>query len=169
MTVLETAGFQPELCRWISKMYHNPQAVVQVNGRRSTALAIERSVRPGCPLSPLLYILSFERLLCRPRDEGTNPALRGVPFAGPLSARVSAFADDITVFVSCRLDTEAVKKTISEYERIAGAKVNFYRSEGLRLGAWRGSDTLLGPFRWSDGSIRIFWVWLGPDLRLERN
>ena len=41
-TVLETAGFQPDFRRW---MYHNPQAVVQVNGGRSTAFAIERSVR----------------------------------------------------------------------------------------------------------------------------
>ena len=28
-SVLETAGFQPEFRRWISMMYHNPQAVVQ--------------------------------------------------------------------------------------------------------------------------------------------
>ena len=33
-SVLETAGFKPEFRRWISMMYHNPQAVVQVNGRR---------------------------------------------------------------------------------------------------------------------------------------
>ena len=57
-TVLETAGFQPEFCRLISMMYHNPQAVVQVNGRRSSVFAIERSVRQGCPLSPLLYVLA---------------------------------------------------------------------------------------------------------------
>ena len=96
-TVLETAGFQPEFHRWISMMYHNPQAVVQVNGRRSGVFAIERSVRQGCPLSPLLYVLALERLLRRLRDGTTTPALRGVPFAGPLSARVSAFADDICI------------------------------------------------------------------------
>ena len=118
-------------------MYHNPQAVVQVNGRRSTVFAVERSVRQGCPLSPLLYVLALEPLLRRLRDRTANPALRGVPFAGPLTARVSAFADDITVFVSRRLDIKAVKKAVSEYERIAGAKVNFDKSEGLRLGAWR--------------------------------
>ena len=39
-SVLETAGFQPEFRRWISMMYHNPQAVVQVNGRRSGVIAI---------------------------------------------------------------------------------------------------------------------------------
>ena len=85
------------------------------------------------------------------------------------AARVSAFAVDITVFVSRRQDIEAVKEAVVEYERIAGAKVNFDKSEGLRLGAWRGSNTLPGPFRWSDGPIRILGVWFGPDLQLERN
>ena len=168
-TVLETAGFKPEFRRWISMMYHNHQAVVQVNGRRSGTIAIERSVWQGCPLSPLLYVLALEPLLRRLRDEGTGSSLRGVPFAGPLTARVSAFADDITVFVSRRLYIKAVKEAVVEYERIAGAKVNFDKSEGLRLGAWRGSNTLPGPFRWSDGPIRILGVWFGPDLQLERN
>ena len=54
-TVLETAGFEPEFRRWFSMMYHNPLAEVQVNGRRSRVFAIERSVRQGCALSPLLY------------------------------------------------------------------------------------------------------------------
>ena len=168
-SVLETAGFKPEFHRWISMMYHNPQAVVQVNGRRSGVIAIERLVRQDCPLSPLLYVLALEPLLRRLRDEGTSPALRGILFVGRLAARVSAFADDVTVFVSRRQDIEAVKEAVVEYERIAGAKVNFDQSEGLRLGAWRGSNTLPGPFRWSDGPIRILGVWFGPDLQLERN
>ena len=108
-------------------------------------------------------------LLRRLRDEGTSQALRGVPFAGPLTARVSAFADDITVIVSRRLDIKAVKKAGVEYERITGAKVNFNKSEGLQLSAWRGSNTLPEPFRLSDGPVRILGVWFGPDLQLERN
>ena len=79
------------------------------------------------------------------------------------------FADDITVFVSHLLDIEAVKKAVGEYERIAGTKVNFDKSEGLRLGAWRGSDTLPGPFHCCDGPVCILWVWFWPDLQLERN
>ena len=94
-------------------MYHNPQAVVQVNGRRLGAFVIKCSVRQVYPLSPLLYVLALETLLRGLRDEGTSPALRGVPFAGRLAARVSAFTDDITVFVSRRLDIEAVKRQLS--------------------------------------------------------
>ena len=67
----------------------------------------QSSVRSGraAPFH-LLYVLALEPLLCRLRDEGANLALRGVPFAGPLTARVSAFADNITVFVSRRQDCE---------------------------------------------------------------
>ena len=73
------------------------------------------------------------------------------------------------MFVSRRLNIKAVKKAVGEYERIAGAKVNFDKSEGLGFGAWRGSDTLPRLLRWSDGPIRILRVWFGPDLQLERN
>ena len=62
-----------------------------VNGKRSGAFAIERSARKNCPRSPLLYVLALEPLLRRLRDEEVNPALRGIPFAGPLTARVSAY------------------------------------------------------------------------------
>ena len=154
-SVLETAGFKPEFCRWISIMYHNTQAVVQVN---------IISVQQGCPLSPFLYVLALEPLLCRLRDEVANPVLHSVTFAGPLTARVSAFTDDITVFVFLHLDIRAVKKAVTEYEQIVGAKVNFNKSKGLQLCAWRWSNTLPGPFRLSEGPDRILGVWFRPEL-----
>ena len=77
----------------------------------------------------------FGALLHSLRDEGVNPALRSIPFVGSLMARFSAFANDITVFVSRCLDIKAVKKAVGEYEQIAGAKVNFDKSEGFQLGA----------------------------------
>ena len=61
-SVLKTVGFKLEFSGWISMTYHNPQAVVQVNERRSRAFVIERSVRQGCPLSLFLYILALEPL-----------------------------------------------------------------------------------------------------------
>ena len=76
--------------------------------------------------APLLYILALEPLFHRLRDEEASLALRGFPLTGPLSAKVSAFADDITVFVSRYVDIKAVKKAITRYEQIAGAKINWY-------------------------------------------
>ena len=80
-----------------------------------------------------------------------------------------AYADDITVFVSHRLDKLAVKKAVVRYEEVTGAKINFDKSEGLRLGAWRDSVFLPGPFRWNDRPVRIRGVWFGHSLQLERN
>ena len=165
--VLETAGFKPEFCKWISILYHNPQAVVQVNGRRLGAFAIERSVRQGCCLSHLLYVLALEPLLRRLRDRGARPARRGILLSDSVRAKISA--DDITVFVSGRRDIVVVKEAVARYKKVAGAKDNFDKNKVLRLGAWRGSVPLPGPFRWSDGPIRILGVWFGPGLQLERN
>ena len=50
-----------------------------------------------------------------------------------------------SVFVSRRLDIKAVKEVVIEYERIAGAKANFDKSEGLRLGAWRRAPRTSSP------------------------
>ena len=83
-----------------------------------------------------------------------SPAPQGIPFDGPFSAKVSAYADDITVFVSNCLDIKAVKKAVV----IAGVKISFDKSKGLWLGAWRGGVPLLGLFRWNDGPIRILGV-----------
>ena len=162
--VLETAGFKPVFCKWISIL-----VVVQVNWRCSEAFAIERSVRQGCPLSPLLYVLALDPLLRRLRDGGARPALRGILQSGSVRAKISAFADDITVFVLRCRDIVAVKEAVARYGKVASAKVNFDKSEGLRLGAWRGSVPLPEPFRWSDGPVRFLGVWLGPGLHLERN
>ena len=98
-------------------LYHKLQEVVQVNGRRSGAFAIERSVRQGYPVSPLLYVQALKPLLRRLRDERTRP----VPLPGSVRAKISAFTDDITVFVSHRLDIIAVKMVVERYEKVAGA------------------------------------------------
>ena len=115
-------------------MYHNPQAVVQVNGKRLEAFMIKRLVRQGCPLSPLLYVLTVEASL----------AVRGIPFACLLSAKLSAHTDDITVFVSCRLDIMAVKKAVVRYKQIAGANINF---DKRCLEGWR-SPARAFPLEW---------------------
>ena len=130
------------------------------------AFSIERSARQGCSLFPLLYVLALEPLLCR--DERARPALRGVSLIGCVRAKISAFSDDISLRVP-PIGYRAVKLAVERYEKMAGAKVNFDKSEGLRLGAWRGGFPLPGPFRWSDGPICILGMWFGLGLQLERN
>ena len=87
----------------------------------------------------------------------------------PSTANISAYADSITVFVSRHFDIKAVKKAVARYEQIARARINFDKSEGLRLGAWRGDVPLSETFYRSDGPIRILGEWFRPGFQLERN
>ena len=138
-------------------IYHNPPAVVQ---GRALGGVCNRAVGPAeLSLSPLPYVHALETLLRRLKNEKASPAERGIPFAGRLLAKVSTYADDITVFVSHRLDIKAMKKAVAGYEQGAWAKINFDKGEGLRL---EGGVSMLGPFR-------ILGVWFGPGIQLERN
>ena len=133
---------------------------MQMNGKCSEVFPIERSIRQGCSLSPLLYILTLEPLLQRLRDEKTSPALHYIPFAGPLLAKVSRYADDITVFVFCYLDILAMKKAVVKYKQIAGAKINFDKSEGLCLKGWCFSARAFPLEQWTHPHPRGL-VWAG--------
>ena len=114
-TVLKTTGFKPEFYKWIK--HDVPQPAGSGAGEREVFRGFrDWAVGPaGLPLSPLLYVLTLEPLLRRFKDEKASPALCDISLAGPLSAKVSAYANDITVFVSRCLDIKAVKKAFARY------------------------------------------------------
>ena len=94
----------------------------------------------------LLYVLDLEPLLHRQRDGKANLALLRVLFTSCPRAKVSMYVDDITVFVTHRLDIKTAKKAIVKYKQITGAKTNFEKSEGLRLGDWKSGILMLESF-----------------------
>ena len=164
--VLSAAGFGPQFCSWVHLLYANPAVMVEVNGKRSRPFSLSRSIRQGCPLSPMLYVLAIEPFLRKLR---VNPVLRGITLPGAdAQVKYSAYADDVTVLVTSNAEISVVGAEIRLYETVTGAKINCDKSSGLRIGAWRGMP-LQGPFSWSDGPCKILGVWFGPDLQLEKN
>ena len=139
---------------------------MEVNGLRSEPFTLTRSIRQGCPLSPMLYILALEPFL---RKLKANPTLCGLTLPGASEvARYTAYADDVSVLVTSSAEVEEVSKEIGRYKDVTGAKINREKSVGLRLGSLKGC-ALPGPFIWKDGLCKIFGVWFGPDLQLEKN
>ena len=101
------------------------QVVVQGNKKPSDVFAIEWLVLQGFPVS------SLEPLLRRLRNRAANTTLWRVPFTDHLRAKVFAYSNDITIFVSHQSDINAMKKVVERYEEVAGAKINFNKSKGL--------------------------------------
>jgi len=57
---------------------------------------------------------------------------------------VLAYADDITVFPSNRVDIQNVHQAIQIYEQATGAQLNPNKSRGLAVGGWKKPITPLG-------------------------
>ena len=77
--------------------YRKPQSQILVNHTLSDPFTLTRSIRQGCNLSPLLYVLSIEPLLKYVRQKIT-----GIP--GQKKQKVAAYADDTTFFVKTKLN-----------------------------------------------------------------
>ena len=163
--VLSAADFGLHFRTRICLLYASPGLMVEVNGVRSEPFTLTRSIRQGCLLSPMLYILALEPFL---RKLKANPALRGLTLSGSSKvARYTAYADDVSMLVKSSAEVEEVSKEIGRYEAVTRAKINREKSVGLQLGSWKGCAPS-GPFIWKDGPCKILGVWFGPD-QLEKN
>lgn len=79
MNILHCFGFGPDFRRWIDTLYSNASMQVIVNGYLTDSIPLERGVRQGNSLSPLLHILCAEVLANSIRRD---PGIRGflLPF-----------------------------------------------------------------------------------------
>ena len=103
-------------------------------------------MRQGCPLSPLLYVISIEVLAVCLR---TSPKLTGITLPNSLEElRSTGYADDTTVAVTMDDSIEEVFDIYAKYERASGAKLNRGKSKGLWAGSWKDRTDAPHGLRW---------------------
>lgn len=72
---LEYIGLGPHILSWILALYADPKAQARANGILSDSFAIFNGTRQGCPLSPLVFILTLEPFLRKIR---LNQNVKGI-------------------------------------------------------------------------------------------
>src|SRR6476469_5709717 len=80
MMVLQSIGVDWRDRRMISELYMNQEAVVRIARRELDSGIIERGVRQGCPLSPLLFSIYAEMMM----KEALENVEKGIRVGGEL-------------------------------------------------------------------------------------
>ena len=162
--ILERMNFGPTFRSFIQALYTAVASLVLNNGYKSRKFYLERGVRQGCPLSPLLYSLVAETLgnLIRKNNE-----IVGLPLPGSQKvAKLSQYADDTTVLVTTEASVRATFESTSIFELGSGSKVNFSpgKSEAMGFGKFSGCSTSIVPsLNWITGQIEILGIHFGTE------
>lgn len=168
LAVLRRMGFGSSFIKWVKLLYTNIQSAILVNGYTSDWFYPSRGVRQGCPLSPLLYVLSIEVLAVNIR---AHPDIVGLSLPGvssPLPV-LSLYADDTSVIAISDRATSAVFEVYAKFEAGTGAKLNLGKCEGLWLGAWRNRLDSPVAIAWNSVKIKTLGVFVGCGNLEEAN
>lgn len=158
--VLKALGLPNLMLSYIRALYSSPTARVHVNGHLSNAFHLHNGTRQGCPLSPLLFILTLEPLLNRIRS---NPDIRGITVAKQIY-KLAAFADDLLLFLSePHISIPNLLKDLlkDHFQTFSNLKINYSKSNALNVTL--SSDTVSQcqnnfPFTWAKDLITYLGI-----------
>lgn len=127
----------------IELLYTNPTAHIMTNNNLSSPLALERSTRQGCPLSPLLFTLAIEPLAMSIRAEAN---FSGITIGGHVH-RISLYADDVILFFSNLSNSvQTLLYLINRFGQFSGYSINIAKSSILFLNKDEITNPVITPF-----------------------
>ncbi|KAL3697958.1 hypothetical protein R1sor_012034 [Riccia sorocarpa] len=132
---LAAMKFDQKFINLVHMLVAGGKANVQVDGKLTETLNLQRGVRQGCPVSPLLFALCTQPLTCMLRESQRQGQLKGViiPKGRPLLHKL--FADDSGICISATEENfQALKTVIGRFEAISGAKLNISTNKTSLIG-----------------------------------
>ena len=160
--ILKTMNFGPSFTTWIKLLYTNTTCEIMNNGWHSDPVHMERGVRQGCPLSPLLYTIVAETLACAIR---LDPTINGISIPGTHTvSKILQYADDGTLTLNNDHSVCRSFDLIHRYEQASGSKLNTTKTEGIYVGALAGRHHGPVPIKWVSDSVRVLGTNIGNNL-----
>ena len=127
---LKHFNFGPNLRNWISVMYSDVESGIINGGYVTNYFKVSRGVRQGCPLSPILFILSAELLAQKIRQSSKS---KGIKLPNKAEVKLSQFATTLI----CQ-DIESLKENImiiNKFAEISGLKLNKKKTKAIWIGS----------------------------------
>ena len=92
----------------------------------------KKSLRQGCPLLGLLFVLAVEPLAHQIR---INESIKGLDNGNKIT-KLSLYADDNTAFIRDDSSAASLFTLLDQFGDHSGFKINKPKTEGLWLGSW---------------------------------
>lgn len=143
LMVLQKFGFTQDFVDLIERQHRNTTAQFLVNGQLSSKMPVRTSIRQGCPLAPLLFILVAETLSLTIQQD---PQLHGIkvrPHPGYAHV-VGAYVDDTNVMLSSGSELERLLELLLSFGRMSGLHVQPSKSVFISLNSYHLRQELFG-------------------------
>ena len=157
-------GFGPSFLRWMSILMNERVSCVKNNGFVSGEFVMQRGLRQGCPLSPLLFVLAVEVLAIKIRQD---IHIRGI-IINKKSTKIRQYADDTTLLLKDAIDIREVLSRLKEFETVSGLNINKNKSYLMCPGNPALIGTKIQGITISK-EVKILGVWFDNDIRAKNN
>ena len=158
---LTAMNFGPRFLAWLKCIYKEnyTRSRVMVNGVLSDTFKVFRGVRQGCPISPLLYVITSEVFAHYIRI--TN-RISGIPLYG-CNNRITKYADDTSLFLSSWEEVATVFEIFGWYEKASGSKIKVAKTQILLLGDMQRQAVPNAFLNYVTEKIKLYGIWITSD------
>lgn len=129
LQTLNSMGFGVKWLAWIKEIFSTVRQSVLVNGSPSTEFKMERGLRQGDPLSPMLFIIVTQVLHVVIEKAKTLGLIKGIRIGNLMSISHLQFADDTIIFLQDDWHSiKGIKLVLTIFEMLSGLKINYSKS-----------------------------------------
>ena len=161
---LEKFNFSPLIKQWVKILYTDIKSCVTNKGWSSEYFSLGREVRQGCPLSPYMFILCAKILAQEIRN---NTGIEGIKIDRK-ELKIKQYADDTQIFIQYSSNSLIeLLNTFVEYSNICGLKINFDKTEVMRIGSIKHSSCIIETqpmLKWTKDQVKILGINLTTEL-----
>jgi hypothetical protein len=126
---LATLGFGTHYISLVQSLLTNATSWVFLSGMFTAEISLQRGVRQGCPLSPLIYAVSTQPLMDLFDTKIAAGRLWGLQILANFHICYRFFADDLGIFIPASEQAfQAIQGALQQYELATGAKLNLHKS-----------------------------------------
>ncbi len=158
--VLRKFGFPEEIIKWYSIISTKAKTKICINGHLTELIEINRSIRQGCPVSMIIYILCIEPAASKIRR---NKEIQGFMPINAKETKLSQFADDSTPILRNVKSYQIIENIFKDFGNASGSKLNSEKTKIVAFGKWDEGE--LRPIKDNiKPHIEILGVNFGPDM-----